>query len=84
MTAANTTDPQDAEPRPDRQENTMNEPFEDRGVERGAAEEASGTPLTPTEEEASSRPPSDPEAQDDDTPGGGTARPEDLNPDDLE
>jgi hypothetical protein len=63
----------------------MKEPFEDEtGAERGAAEEASGTPLTPTEEEASSRPPSDTGAQDDDTPGGGTARPEDLNPDDLE
>lgn len=28
-------------------------------VERGAAEERSGTPVTPTEEEASKRPPSD-------------------------
>jgi hypothetical protein len=38
----------------------MKEPHEEQtDVERGAAEEASGVPLTPTEEEASSRPPGD-------------------------
>jgi hypothetical protein len=37
----------------------VTEPKSD-GVERGAAEEGSDTPLTPTEEEASKRPPSDP------------------------
>jgi hypothetical protein len=63
----------------------MKEPYEDQtGPARGAAEDASGTPLTPAEEEASHRPPSDTGDQDDDTPGGGTARPEDLNPDDFE
>jgi hypothetical protein len=42
---------------------------EHEGVERGAAEERSGAPLTPTEEEASKRPPSD---QDPDSgPGAG-------------
>ncbi|HUQ62046.1 hypothetical protein [Lentzea sp.] len=35
---------------------------EHEGVERGAAEESSGAPLTPTEEEASKRPPSDPDS----------------------
>jgi hypothetical protein len=30
-------------------------------TERGAAEERSGAPLTPTEQEASKRPPSDPD-----------------------
>lgn len=39
----------------------MTEP-EYEGVERGAAEENSGAPLTPTEEEASKRPPSDPDS----------------------
>jgi|tagenome__1003787_1003787.scaffolds.fasta_scaffold20326199_2 hypothetical protein len=63
----------------------MNEPFEDEtGVERGAAEEVGGVPVTPTEEEASRRPPSDTGAYEEETPGGGTARPEDLNPNDLE
>ena len=33
---------------------------DDRPVERGAAEEASGVPLTPTEEEARRTPPSEP------------------------
>jgi hypothetical protein len=66
-----------------RQENTMKEPQDETG-ERGAAEEASGVPLTPTEEEASRRPPGDTGDQDDETPGGGTARPEDLSPDDFE
>lgn len=33
-------------------------------VERGAAEEMSGTPLTDTEREASRRPPSDPSHED--------------------
>ncbi|WP_255353320.1 hypothetical protein [Nocardia sp. NRRL S-836] len=37
----------------------MTDPKSD-DVERGAAEEASDTPLTPTEREASERPPSDP------------------------
>lgn len=32
---------------------------EDRGVERGDAEESSGAPLTETEREVSERPPSD-------------------------
>jgi hypothetical protein len=32
----------------------------DQPVERGAAEEASGAPLTPTEVDAARRPPSDP------------------------
>jgi hypothetical protein len=36
------------------------EPSERSAPERGAAEEASGTPLTPTEEEVSRRPPSQP------------------------
>ncbi|HEY0537955.1 MAG TPA: hypothetical protein VGD53_06285 [Actinoallomurus sp.] len=58
----------------------MKEPHE----ERGAAEDAGGVPVTPTEEEASRRPPSDTGDQDDETPGGGTARPEDLSPDDFE
>jgi hypothetical protein len=35
----------------------------DQPVERGAAEEAAGSPLTPTEVEASRRPPSAPEAE---------------------
>ncbi|SES21658.1 hypothetical protein SAMN05216188_126103 [Lentzea xinjiangensis] len=37
----------------------MTEPEHDH-VERGAAEEQSGTPLTPTEEEAEKHPASDP------------------------
>jgi hypothetical protein len=53
-----------------REENTMKEPHED---ETGAAEE-----------EASRLPTSDTGDQDDETPGGGTARPEDLSPDDFE
>ncbi|WP_329792307.1 hypothetical protein V1227_10460 [Lentzea sp. DG1S-22] len=44
----------------------MTEPEHDH-VERGAAEERSGAPLTPTEEEASKRPPS----QGDSGPGAG-------------
>jgi hypothetical protein len=38
-------------------------------VERGAAEEGSGTPLTPTEVEASRRPPSAPGNHDETTSG---------------
>lgn len=45
----------------------MTEPEHDE-VERGAAEEQSGAPLTPTEVEAAKRPPSDP---DDSGPGAG-------------
>jgi hypothetical protein len=44
------------QPGPERQRAAEPEP----GVERGAAEDASGTPLTPTEVEASRRPPSAP------------------------
>ncbi|MFD0684448.1 hypothetical protein [Actinomadura fibrosa] len=57
------------------------------GVERGASEEASGVPLTPTEEETSRRPasetPREGEGRDDPMEHGGS-RPEDLNPDDFE
>jgi hypothetical protein len=42
-------------------ENAMTEPRHD-DVERGAAEEQSDAPLTPTEEEAAKRPPSSPGA----------------------
>jgi hypothetical protein len=60
----------------------MKEPFEDEtGVER-AAEEASGVPLTPTEEQTSRRPPSDTGAHED-TTGDSTAPPEDLDPGEL-
>jgi hypothetical protein len=63
----------------------MNEPYEGQtDAERGAAEDTSGVPVTPTEEEASRKPPSDPGDQDAETPGSGTAQSEDLNPDDLE
>lgn len=34
---------------------------DDRPIERGAAEEASGTPVTPTEDRARRTPPSEPE-----------------------
>ncbi|TDC84035.1 hypothetical protein [Actinomadura sp. 7K507] len=62
------------------------------GVERGASEESSGAPLTPTEEETSHRPASDPpqpgtdeENPTDSLPGGrGGNRPEEANPDDFE
>ncbi|MEV6717600.1 hypothetical protein AB0M48_36820 [Lentzea sp. NPDC051208] len=40
-------------------------------VERGAAEENSGVPLTPTEEEASNRAPSDPSGPGAGLDGGG-------------
>lgn len=43
---------------PHEQENAVTQPEHD-DVERGAAEEQSGAPLTPTEEEAAKRPPSD-------------------------
>jgi hypothetical protein len=47
----------------------------DQQVERGAQEEASGTPLTETEERASERPPSVGDAQSlaEDDPGDATA-----------
>jgi hypothetical protein len=32
----------------------------DQGIERGAAEDASGTPVTPTDVDASRKPPSEP------------------------
>jgi hypothetical protein len=68
-----------------REENTVKEPEEGQpGVERGAAEDAGGAPLTPTEEEASRRPPSDPGDQDDETSSGGDAQPDDFDPNDLE
>ncbi len=44
---------------------------EQPGVERGAAEEASGTPLTETEVEASRRPPSQPQEPDSDDASSG-------------
>ncbi|GIH96986.1 hypothetical protein ACFFMN_35365 [Planobispora siamensis] len=62
-------------------------------VERGDSEEASGAPLTPTEEETSRRPAGTPaatppaNAEDSDDPntaGGSRSRPEELNPDDFE
>jgi hypothetical protein len=43
-----------------REERAMTEPAENEQTERGAAEEASGAPLTETEVEVSKRPPSDP------------------------
>lgn len=48
----------------------MTEPERDE-VERGAAEEQSGVPLTPTEEEAAERPPSDPSGPGAGLDGGG-------------
>ncbi|GAA2729534.1 hypothetical protein [Actinocorallia aurantiaca] len=51
-------------------------------VERGASEEASGTPPTPTEKKASRRPPSSPEASEEDRHG--ARNPEDFSPDDFE
>ncbi len=61
----------------------MKERREETGdVERGAAEEASGTPLTPTEKKASRRPPSSPEASEEDRRG--AHDPEDFSPDDFE
>jgi hypothetical protein len=61
----------------------MKEPNGDEtGTERGAAEEGSGVPLTPTEEEASRRAPSDSGDQEDETPGGGTAQAADPEPGD--
>lgn len=42
----------------------MTEPTKNEETERGAAEEASGTPLTETEAEVSKRPPSDPPEND--------------------
>ncbi|WP_170068060.1 DUF4102 domain-containing protein [Lentzea guizhouensis] len=52
----------------------MTEPTDNEQTERGAAEEASGVPLTETEVEASKRPPSDRPEED----GAG------LGPDDVE
>jgi len=61
----------------------MKEQQEEAGhVERGASEEASGTPLTPTEEKASQRPPSSPEPSEEDRRG--AHDPEDFSPDDFE
>jgi hypothetical protein len=57
----------------------MKEPHEETG-EAGAGEVSP----SPAEEEASHRPPGHTGDQDDETPGGGTARPEDLSPDDFE
>lgn len=48
----------------------MTEPEHDH-VERGAAEEGSGVPVTPTEEEASERAPSDPSGPGAGLDGGG-------------
>lgn len=48
----------------------MTEPEQD-DVERGAAEEQSGAPLTPTEEDAATRPPSDPDETGAGLDGGG-------------
>lgn len=48
----------------------MTEPEHDH-VERGAAEEQSGAPLTPTEEEAANRAPSDPDGPGAGLDGGG-------------
>jgi hypothetical protein len=63
----------------------------DKDTERGASEEASGVPLTPTEEETSKRPasqpPSDSEEEEEEEQAGehlGGGRPEDRNPDDFE
>lgn len=64
----------------------MTEQSGQEGAERGAAEEATGTPVTPTEEEAGQRPAGEaPEDEDEGyRPPGGMSRPEDLNPDDFE
>jgi hypothetical protein len=62
----------------------MTEQYEGENPERGAAEEASGTPLTPTEEETARRPAGETPGGEEYQPPGGTSRPEDLNPDDFE
>jgi hypothetical protein len=40
----------------------------ENGIERGAAEDASGVPVTPTDVEASRKPPSEPSERSADTP----------------
>ncbi|GAA0359074.1 hypothetical protein NE235_17395 [Actinoallomurus spadix] len=62
----------------------MTEQSGQEGAERGAAEEATGTPVTPTEEEAGHGPAGEAPGDEGYRPPGGMSRPEDLNPDDFE